>query len=43
MDIICFDCGAVITREECYRVPGDECGTKPVCSECAKKYGYNLE
>jgi hypothetical protein len=43
MDVACADCGISTSWEFQYRVPNDECGTKIVCENCAKKYGFNLD
>jgi hypothetical protein len=43
MDTVCADCGISTPWELQYGVPDDEGGTKIVCEECAKKYGFNLE
>jgi hypothetical protein len=43
MDTVCADCGISTPWEHQYGVPDDEGGTKIVCEECAKKYGFNLD
>jgi formylmethanofuran dehydrogenase subunit E len=42
MDTVCADCGISTPWELQYGVPDDEGGTKIVCEECAKKYGFNI-
>jgi redox-regulated HSP33 family molecular chaperone len=42
METTCADCSLMIPLELQYVVPNDG-GTKIVCEECAKKYGFNLD
>lgn len=43
METVCADCGINTPWELQYGVPDDNDGTKIVCKECAKKYGFNLD